>query len=292
MSPMSPTHLFRPLEIQYGERLGSPRYPTHMDYMRGSRRQPLDVSSSLVCQDVPEEEEEASEDVLVGLPTETPPVTSEKFKGDSLNSYSFSSPYSKRGTFITASRPSSSRSSVRSPMVGGSAELGGSSSAHLSHSELSPLLIPHDSDGPLFPTALRNPNKALLTIDMRTSEILIANDVVYPFFGYRPTELVGTAFEDLLAYGPSRVKHAKLMEENVDSDGHVVMVPGRVVSSSFAHISLPKTQRKQVQSIPLERFRALKITDTVTYWRSRKSARILRVPHGQTFQQITDTVTY
>ena len=34
----------------------------------------------------------------------------------------------------------------------------------------------------------------------------------------------------------------------------------------------------------------LQITDTVTYWQSRKSARILRVPHGQIFQ-ITDTVT-
>ena len=41
----------------------------------------------------------------------------------------------------------------------------------------------------------------------------------------------------------------------------------------------------------LERFRALQITDTVTYWRSRKSALILRDPHGQIFQ-ITDMVMH
>ena len=34
-----------------------------------------------------------------------------------------------------------------------------------------------------------------------------------------------------------------------------------------------------------------RFADTITYWRSRKSARILRVPHGQIFQ-ITDTVTF
>ena len=52
---------------------------------------------------------------------------------------------------------------------------------------------------------------------------------------------------------------------------------------------MPHFRRKR--NLSIERFRDLQLTDTVTYWLSGKSARILRIPHGQIFQ-ITDMVTY
>ena len=49
----------------------------------------------------------------------------------------------------------------------------------------------------LFPTASRNPNKAIITIDAQSSRILVSNEMTCELFGYQKDELAGMKVQNL-----------------------------------------------------------------------------------------------
>ena len=137
-----------------------------------------------------------------------------RFKGDSLLSFSYK-------PFL-------------SPQIGSGDELGGSFVAAFSHSMNSSLNLPFvtsptkDKDQFLFPTVARNPNKALLTVDAKTSLILVANEVTCNLFGYQKSDLVGLKVQHLFTE-PYQARQRALVEQNIDSLGETVLVSGKVV---------------------------------------------------------------
>ena len=85
----------------------------------------------------------------------------------------------------------------------------------------------------LFPSAARNPNKAIVTIDAQTSWILMANEMTCELFGYQRNELVDMKVQSLFTE-PYRAKQRALVEQNVDSSGEPVLISGKVVGL-YAH---------------------------------------------------------
>ena len=84
----------------------------------------------------------------------------------------------------------------------------------------------------LFPTAARNPNKAIVTIDAQSSRILVANEMTCELFGYQRNELAGMKVQSLFTE-PYRAKQRALVEQNIDSSGETVLVSGKVVSELY-----------------------------------------------------------
>ena len=80
----------------------------------------------------------------------------------------------------------------------------------------------------LFPTAARNPNKAIVTIDAQSSRILVANEMTCELFGYQRNELSGMKVQQLFTE-PYRGKQRALMEQNISASGETVLVSGKVV---------------------------------------------------------------
>ena len=146
-------------------------------------------------------------------------ISLSQFNSDSLHSFSFST-VKKRPTFISPANEgpiSRTASGIASPvLLKDEFELGG--------------FLPDKEDGPLFPTTSRNPNKALLTIDLRNSAVLVANDVACEMFGCAASEIIGVRFPDLLAHSLDRARQNDLIESNIDAEGKVVLVKGKVVS--------------------------------------------------------------
>lgn len=81
---------------------------------------------------------------------------------------------------------------------------------------------------PLFPTAARNPNKAIITIDAQSSRILVANEMTCELFGYQPSELTGMKIQTLFTE-PYRGKQRALMEQNISALGETIHISGKVV---------------------------------------------------------------
>lgn len=81
---------------------------------------------------------------------------------------------------------------------------------------------------PLFPTAARNPNKAIITIDARESRILVANEMTCELFGYQPDELSGMKIQSLFTE-LYRGKQRALMEQNISISGETFLISGKVV---------------------------------------------------------------
>jgi PAS domain-containing serine/threonine kinase len=81
---------------------------------------------------------------------------------------------------------------------------------------------------PLFPTAARNPNKAIITIDAQGSRILVANEMTCELFGYQPSELTGMKIQNLFTE-PYRGKQRALMEQNISALGETILISGKVV---------------------------------------------------------------
>ena len=79
-----------------------------------------------------------------------------------------------------------------------------------------------------LPKIIRNPNKAVVTLDARTSRILMANSIACMMFGYKEHELVGTKMSQLLSH--SRDQQEALGEEILNTDGQAVVINGKVVS--------------------------------------------------------------
>lgn len=139
----------------------------------------------------------------------------EKFTGNSMLSVSFNSsntplppPTDLSGSFVSAFSHSLN-TSFNVPFL------------HLPTS-------PTKDTAVIFPTVARNPNKALLTIDARSSVILIANDVACELFCYDQDELVGMKVQTLFSE-PYRARQRALVEQNIDSQGETVLVSGKVV---------------------------------------------------------------
>eukprot|EP00794_Sanderia_malayensis_P012151 gene12151-13404_t len=82
----------------------------------------------------------------------------------------------------------------------------------------------------VLPTTTRNPNKALLTIDARTSKILVANETACKLFGYQSEDLTGMNLSTLFAIKDS-IKHNALLEQHIDTEGNIVMVSGKVIEA-------------------------------------------------------------
>jgi PAS domain-containing protein len=82
-----------------------------------------------------------------------------------------------------------------------------------------------------------NPNKALMTINARTSEILTANDISCDLFGYNECELIGKRLRDLLEISsdektsPSNNFNLLMESDRLDENGRVVLCSGRIVNA-------------------------------------------------------------
>uniref|UniRef100_K7GB36 non-specific serine/threonine protein kinase n=1 Tax=Pelodiscus sinensis TaxID=13735 RepID=K7GB36_PELSI len=79
-----------------------------------------------------------------------------------------------------------------------------------------------------LPAAVRNPNQAIFTVDVRTTEILIANDKACKLLGYSSQELIGQKLSQLISKCTRGVVEA-LAEEHVEANGCAAMVSGTVV---------------------------------------------------------------
>ncbi len=140
----------------------------------------------------------------------------ERFKGNSLLSISY-------------------KPSQQSPLPTSGDDLGGSFVSAFAHSMNSSFNLPFvtsptkDKDAFLFPTVARNPNKALVTIDAKSSLILVANEVACNVFGYQKCDLVGLKIQHLFTE-PYQSRQRALVEENIDSTGETVLISGKVVS--------------------------------------------------------------
>lgn len=75
-----------------------------------------------------------------------------------------------------------------------------------------------------------NPNKAVFTIDSKTSNILIVNNNACQLLGYRPTELCDMKFLSLLTNKTNKNYVSALAEGQLNSeDGTMVLLSGKVV---------------------------------------------------------------
>lgn len=116
------------------------------------------------------------------------------------------------------------------------ADLSGSFVSAFSHPLNASLNLPFvtspakDKDAFLFPTTARNPNKALFTIDAKSSLILVANDVACNLFGYQRGDLIGLKIQYLFTE-PYQARQRALVEENIDVMGETVLVSGKVMDA-------------------------------------------------------------
>ncbi|XP_069857674.1 PAS domain-containing serine/threonine-protein kinase isoform X1 [Dipodomys merriami] len=81
---------------------------------------------------------------------------------------------------------------------------------------------------PLLPAYVYNPNKAVFTVDAKTTEILVANDNACRLLGYSSHDLIGQKLMQFFLKSDSDVMEA-LSEEHVEADGHAAVVFGTVV---------------------------------------------------------------
>nr|XP_054750593.1 PAS domain-containing serine/threonine-protein kinase-like [Lytechinus pictus] len=197
------------------DQFGTPSYPSPLDRIRTGKREraaqfglsssfntSLDINQTFPLTELPASKSDlSSNEPITGC-------TLEKFKGDELNSLSFTGGLCK-GSFAPTPTPppplnmSLGRSWSFYNFVGGA------------------------QTGMVLPTTVRNPNKAMLTIEARSTKILVASKMAGELFGYDPQELVGKKMTDLLSL-PDRDRPHALMEEHLESTGQVVMVSGHV----------------------------------------------------------------
>ncbi|KAJ8389553.1 hypothetical protein AAFF_G00117900 [Aldrovandia affinis] len=78
--------------------------------------------------------------------------------------------------------------------------------------------------------AIQNPNKAVVTVDAKTMEILVANEQACKLFGYNSNDLVGLKLSDLLKK-TNQIMEEALGEEHMEEDGTMVVVSGKVVEA-------------------------------------------------------------
>ncbi|XP_062832589.1 PAS domain-containing serine/threonine-protein kinase isoform X2 [Anolis carolinensis] len=79
-----------------------------------------------------------------------------------------------------------------------------------------------------LPTSIRNPNKAIFTVDVRTTEILVANDKACKLLGYSTQEVIGQKLSQMISKSSWDIMEA-LKEEHADAEEHENVIPGIVV---------------------------------------------------------------
>lgn len=121
--------------------------------------------------------------------------------------------------------------------------------------------------------AVSNPNKALVVINGRTTEILTANNISCELFGYSETKLIGMKLKDLLDLSEQSSdennKQELLMESNrLDEHGRIVLCSGKIfdaftVDSQTTHKTMKKNNESCDENksvIPISIY-MLKLTD-------------------------------
>ncbi|KAK3088561.1 hypothetical protein FSP39_020640 [Pinctada imbricata] len=84
--------------------------------------------------------------------------------------------------------------------------------------------------GVTFPTTVNNPNKAVCTINAKTSEILVANEMACELFGFESDELIGKELKQLIRLKPK--DQSTILESHLEENtGEVINVSGRVVDA-------------------------------------------------------------
>ncbi|XP_029882831.1 PAS domain-containing serine/threonine-protein kinase isoform X4 [Aquila chrysaetos chrysaetos] len=79
-----------------------------------------------------------------------------------------------------------------------------------------------------LPTAARNPNKAIFTVDVNTTEILVANDKACKLLGCSSQEVIGQKLSCLISKSSQEVWEA-VGEEYIETDECSLVVSGTVV---------------------------------------------------------------
>ncbi|XP_064142441.1 PAS domain-containing serine/threonine-protein kinase isoform X2 [Loxodonta africana] len=88
--------------------------------------------------------------------------------------------------------------------------------------------LPSGLSSPLLPAPVCNPNKAIFTVDAKTTEILVANDKACELLGYSSHDLISQKLTQFFLKSDSDVVEA-LSEEHMDADGCAAVVVGTVV---------------------------------------------------------------
>ncbi|XP_033006090.1 PAS domain-containing serine/threonine-protein kinase [Lacerta agilis] len=76
-------------------------------------------------------------------------------------------------------------------------------------------------------TAVRNPNKAVFTVDVRTTEILVANDKACKLLGYSTQEVIGQKLSQMISKSNWDIMEA--LKKDHDDAEYEAVVPGTVV---------------------------------------------------------------
>jgi hypothetical protein len=112
---------------------------------------------------------------------------------------------------------------------------------------------------------INNPNKALVVINGRTTEILTANDISCDLFGYNDGELIGMKLKDLLDLSENEITERKeaLMEtDKLDQNGRVVLCSGKIFDAYCLNPlqNNPDQPKEEKLKIPVSIY-MLKLTD-------------------------------
>ncbi|XP_050395155.1 PAS domain-containing serine/threonine-protein kinase [Patella vulgata] len=92
--------------------------------------------------------------------------------------------------------------------------------------------------GHVFPQAVRNPNKAICTINAKTSEILVANEMACDLFGYDKSQLIGRNLKDMIQL--KSLDQMFLSESHLQLNGDIVDISGKVFDVTDSDgISIP-----------------------------------------------------
>ncbi|XP_032081552.1 PAS domain-containing serine/threonine-protein kinase [Thamnophis elegans] len=79
-------------------------------------------------------------------------------------------------------------------------------------------------------SSIRNPNKAIFTVDIRTTEILVANDKACKILGYSTQEMIGRKLSEMIS--PSNWDIVEALKEGyADLEEHGPVIPGTVVDA-------------------------------------------------------------
>lgn len=192
---------------QMKESFGSPSFPAPLDKIRS--RQDYRVTLDTVTE-LSSEQSTMSDDQRTNLSVAGGHEL-EYFTGGSMLSYSYQA----------QSKPSVNDAYLNNSFI--------RSFTHSLNTSLNVPSMHMNSTGTLFPSAARNPHKALVTISAQSSQILVANRMACELFGYQRHQLLEMKVHSLFAE-PYRAKQQALVEQEIDVEGGVVLISGKVVS--------------------------------------------------------------